>query len=436
MASREQDKSPDKAIDGLLRRSLARTAPSQDCPGPDILAAYYDRSLDSRKIAHYELHFSTCAHCRAQLAAMVRAGEPEAAKKEAGGWGWLTHRWWFVPALATAALALVVSVPLMRRIYQPVPTQVAMNAPARAAAPASDSERDEATSADTQLLDRASGKTAPHAAPTGTPEKKKDLRLAAPPQGESDAKSASPHPLSKTQDAGRTPAVADSPTVQSEPAPSAPASSVAARRAAPAQSTARSSGARSSGTGSSGAGAAGGFTAQNQVRQQNQRQNQQSNQPQNQQQNESTAQVQSQTVQVEAQAREEHKERQAGSASSGAIGGAAAPAPRRRPRTAAGESPAAGSARRTRRPASGARRRCRASPNPRRRACGGCRTKPASRPSPAGARDRSRPPTPPGPTRRTQRLPTRRVRKRYPTRLCGMTAVPRRTRPGRGSSRR
>jgi len=328
MASREQDKSPDKAIDGLLRRSLARTAPSQDCPGPDILAAYYDRSLDSRKIAHYELHFSTCAHCRAQLAAMVRAGEPEAAKKEAGGWGWLTHRWWFVPALATAALALVVSVPLMRRIYQPVPTQVAMNAPARAAAPASDSERDEATSADTQLLDRASGKTAPHAAPTGTPEKKKDLRLAAPPQGESDAKSASPHPLSKTQDAGRTPAVADSLTVQSEPAPSAPASSVAARRSAPAQSTARSSGARSSGTGSSGAGAAGGFTAQNQVRQQNQRQNQQSNQPQNQQQNESTAQVQSQTVQVEAQAREEHKERQAGSASSGAIGGAAAPAPR------------------------------------------------------------------------------------------------------------
>src|ERR1700732_1618181 len=260
MASREQDKSPDKAIDGLLRRSLARTAPSQDCPGPDILAAYYDRSLDSRKIAHYELHFSTCAHCRAQLAAMVRAGAPEAAKKAAGGGGWLTHRWWCVPALATAALALVVSVPLMRRIYQPVPTQVAMNAPARAAAPASDSERDEATSADTQLLDRASGKTAPHAAPTGTPEKKKDLRLAATPQGESDAKSASPHPppQPKAGGGGPPPAVADSLTVQPEPAPSAPASSVAARRAAPAQSTARSSGARSSGTGSSGAGGAGG----------------------------------------------------------------------------------------------------------------------------------------------------------------------------------
>jgi len=333
MASREQDKAPyktpDKAIDGLLRRSLAQTPPSQDCPAPDILAAYYDRSLDSQEATRYDLHFSTCAHCRVQLAAMVRAGEPEAAKKESSGWGWLTQRWWFVPALATAALALVVSVPLIRRIYQPVPTQqVAMNAPAPAAVPATGSESDAATSADTQLLDRARKEAAPHAAPAGIPEKNKDLRVAAPSRGEFSAKSASPRPLSKTQDAERAPAAADSLTAQSEPAPSAPASSAAARRAAPAQSAARSSGVRSSATGSSGAGATGGFTAQNQVRQQNQRQNQQSNQPQNQQQNEITAQVQSQTVQVEAQAREEREEPQAGSAGSGAIGGAGAPAPR------------------------------------------------------------------------------------------------------------
>src|SRR5271168_5065682 len=135
MASREQDNGPDKAIDGLLRRSLARTTPSQDCPAPDILAAYYDRALDSQETARYDLHFSTCAHCRAQLAAMVRAAEPEVAEKKSSGWSWLMHRWWFVPALATAALALVVSVPLARKTYNPpVPAQqVAMNAPPPAA---------------------------------------------------------------------------------------------------------------------------------------------------------------------------------------------------------------------------------------------------------------------------------------------------------------
>jgi len=333
MASREQDnasgkapdKSPDKAIDGLLRRTLARTAPSQDCPAPDILAAYCDRSLDAGETTRYELHFSACAHCRTQLAAMVRAGEPEAAEKQSNGWGWLAHRWWFVPAIATAAIALVISVRLVRNSYEPVPMQqVAMNAPSPAVPPSSEAARDSGTSTDTQLLDRAREKTAPPAASTRVPEKRKDLRLAVPSKGEFDAKSPSPRSLSKMQDAEGTPAAADSLTAQPEPA-----SSAASRGVAPAPSAARSSGVRSSGAGSSRAGATSGFTAQNQVQQQNQRQNQQSNQPQSQQQNEISAQVQSQTVQVEAQeAPGEHEEQQASSSRSGAVGGAAAPAPR------------------------------------------------------------------------------------------------------------
>jgi hypothetical protein len=70
MAPRDDD----KAMDGLLRRSLARDAAAGDtCPEPDILAAYYERSLDADEMAHQEQHFSQCSRCRERLAAIFRA---------------------------------------------------------------------------------------------------------------------------------------------------------------------------------------------------------------------------------------------------------------------------------------------------------------------------------------------------------------------------
>lgn len=100
MASRDQD----EALAGLLRRSLSRPANAgDDCPGPDILAAYYERSLEKDEVTRYELHFSQCAHCREQLAAMVRSEEkPQPASKDAWAWDW---RW----LAATAAVLIIVS---------------------------------------------------------------------------------------------------------------------------------------------------------------------------------------------------------------------------------------------------------------------------------------------------------------------------------------
>jgi hypothetical protein len=74
MASQENE----KAMDGLLRRSLARdgaVSPSTrgECPSPELLAAYYDRTLGATEVAEYELHFSQCTRCREQLAMMVRS---------------------------------------------------------------------------------------------------------------------------------------------------------------------------------------------------------------------------------------------------------------------------------------------------------------------------------------------------------------------------
>jgi len=91
------------AMDGLLRRSLAQSKRSEDsvCPEPEILAAYFERSLGVDETAACETHFAGCARCRAQLAAMVRAEEaPPPVRAKAWIWDW---RWL---AATAAVLAL------------------------------------------------------------------------------------------------------------------------------------------------------------------------------------------------------------------------------------------------------------------------------------------------------------------------------------------
>jgi hypothetical protein len=64
----------DKAMDGLLRRSLARDSSKPgECLGADILASYYERSLDADEAAGYEQHIAQCSLCREHLAAFIRA---------------------------------------------------------------------------------------------------------------------------------------------------------------------------------------------------------------------------------------------------------------------------------------------------------------------------------------------------------------------------
>jgi hypothetical protein len=108
MAARDED----KAMAGLLRRSLAQdagTGSGEDCPKPEILAAYFDHALDAKETARYDLHFSRCAVCREQLAAMARAGGDDAAvRKAAGTWGWLVGPRWLVPAAAALVVLLVI----------------------------------------------------------------------------------------------------------------------------------------------------------------------------------------------------------------------------------------------------------------------------------------------------------------------------------------
>ncbi|HYL46739.1 MAG TPA: YCF48-related protein [Candidatus Limnocylindrales bacterium] len=72
----------DNSLDGLLRRSLARGAAQDECPGADLLAAYSERALEADEAARFEQHFSRCAHCRELLAAVVRASSEAEALQE------------------------------------------------------------------------------------------------------------------------------------------------------------------------------------------------------------------------------------------------------------------------------------------------------------------------------------------------------------------
>ena len=131
MAARDED----KAMAGLLRRSLAQDAgpgsgSGEVCPEPEMLAAYFDRALDAQETARYDLHFSRCAVCREQLAAMARAGGDDAVeKKTAGAWDWRVGPRWLMPAAALVALLVIGGIALRTRKPVAPANQIAMSRP-------------------------------------------------------------------------------------------------------------------------------------------------------------------------------------------------------------------------------------------------------------------------------------------------------------------
>lgn len=111
MASRP-DNRLDKAGTELLRHSLARDpAAAGECPEPEILAAYFERSLNAEETARCELHLSGCARCREELALIERAGRAVAAGGEGaqatGRWMWAWDWRWLAPAAAALVVATV-----------------------------------------------------------------------------------------------------------------------------------------------------------------------------------------------------------------------------------------------------------------------------------------------------------------------------------------
>ncbi|HEV8383863.1 MAG TPA: YCF48-related protein [Candidatus Acidoferrales bacterium] len=119
---------PDQAIAAMLKsKGVWPTRPersegvlgAQSCPDADTLAAYFESSLSPAEIDHWEMHFSSCARCQEQLAALVRSERPTQTelaegKKRALWWLW---NWRFLTPIGAAAiviLAVVISQQTMR----------------------------------------------------------------------------------------------------------------------------------------------------------------------------------------------------------------------------------------------------------------------------------------------------------------------------------
>ena len=101
MASRKDE----NAMAGMIRRTLAHDAKeATDCPSPETVAAYYEGALGAKEKAQCHVHFSRCARCREQLAAMVRAEEEPHLHPHAI---WVSNVRWLVPAVAALTIAFV-----------------------------------------------------------------------------------------------------------------------------------------------------------------------------------------------------------------------------------------------------------------------------------------------------------------------------------------
>jgi hypothetical protein len=146
MASRERD----DAMAGLLKRNLAGDAGAGNhCPGPDVLAAYFERSLDAAETAHIELHLSGCARCREQLVALAHAEEagaapvvqaPPKAARPSRIWDWR----WLAPIAAVLVIAAIWATrrPELTRITEhPNQTSATVATPLPAPEPTQDADR-------------------------------------------------------------------------------------------------------------------------------------------------------------------------------------------------------------------------------------------------------------------------------------------------------
>ncbi len=73
-------------LDAILSRATAQSPGpvTPECADPEMLAAYYDRSLAEPDRDRLEAHFADCARCQAQLAAIARADEAGAGSSAIG----------------------------------------------------------------------------------------------------------------------------------------------------------------------------------------------------------------------------------------------------------------------------------------------------------------------------------------------------------------
>lgn len=128
------------AFEAALEKRLGQSALIRrpDCPESEVIAAYYERALAADERERVEAHFSDCARCQVQLAAITRS-DPHlsVASRPPRGYVWLPG--WRVAISAFAAILVVaVAIGQMRKNSRHLsPAQLAVASPSATGAPAS-----------------------------------------------------------------------------------------------------------------------------------------------------------------------------------------------------------------------------------------------------------------------------------------------------------
>jgi hypothetical protein len=128
------------AFEAALKRELQRAsrADAHDGPAPEVLAAYYDRSLSRRERAGVESHLISCAHCQSMMAAIARADDPgPSARAETAPGGFFRFALRVAPiALVGAVLAFMVGTRTRNQRAQHEREMIALASPAAEMKPA------------------------------------------------------------------------------------------------------------------------------------------------------------------------------------------------------------------------------------------------------------------------------------------------------------
>jgi hypothetical protein len=77
----ESEKRKEKAFERMLADALSAHA-RKDCPDAEILAAFYERSLDAAETARWRAHFAGCSRCQQALVALAASDPNPLAEEE------------------------------------------------------------------------------------------------------------------------------------------------------------------------------------------------------------------------------------------------------------------------------------------------------------------------------------------------------------------
>ena len=113
-------------FESALKRAMRNEVASEsaDCPAPQILAAYYDRTLSRAEAARVDSHLASCARCAATMASIARADadSPAATPQRVRNLSWVTRL--LAPA---AVVAVVIALAIGVRNRTRPPEVIALN---------------------------------------------------------------------------------------------------------------------------------------------------------------------------------------------------------------------------------------------------------------------------------------------------------------------